>query len=370
MRKQNVLEGYLSFWEDTMFITNIYGVANNLPNIPTIESSIGFRDELLAAYTLDHKVNLERFVFPDTPVGWMSDETVTVFARNLNTAPLEIFDWTRSSRRIFELGAEMQHSFENISVADIPIDDILWPFDSFVVKLATPIKRCQNNICAILVSKPFRYQSTFNDPDSVVMMVSLLSDNLTAYKPINSEEKRRIRRSFEYGGGQRARKFLSTEAVSRMRNFSLYGRNSVLLRSAGENSIRNFLQIDIPDEEKTAIQILLNMLLYLEARELRGSVTNWSRQSRVPGCARNIITDAMNVCQVTNINTLKELAENVDRYLSRECTEPHWRRGHSRRKPGEGQDPMAPRSVRVKPTLVRPDLIPTYGLVAGTTTKV
>ena len=59
MRKQNVLEGYLSFWEDTMFITNIYGVANNLPNIPTIESSIGFRDELLAAYTLDHKVILK-----------------------------------------------------------------------------------------------------------------------------------------------------------------------------------------------------------------------------------------------------------------------------------------------------------------------
>jgi hypothetical protein len=87
---------------------------------------------------------------------------------------------------------------------------------------------------------------------------------------------------------------------------------------------------------------------------------------------RAITNDAL-ICNVTSTFTLsaEERTVFLDPGPRRHGPElsTHFRRGHFRRRPGEGNDPAAPKMILVKPALVRGDRLREGELPAGALTN-
>ncbi len=381
MRTQTVLEGYLSYWEDTMFILNIYQKLAGLPSTSAIEQAEQFRQVLLHAYG-PKQPDLTQFYF-DNKLPWGDDSTLLDYGKQVSTSPFEVFDWTLSSRRVFRLGTDMQSAFEHISVADIPMDQVMWPFDSFLLELATPIvvateRGTRYESRNILVSQPFRYIAEYRDSimgDRPVVNIALISDEYSRYKPIDKETKRVALASAKSSHHIRAAKFLHNRGAKYLKNGHLYCHELLLIPISQDLSAQDLFSAEgITDPVgQSILRMVLNLCLYLEAMGGKEGVLHHTPpHRRLQGQPRNVITDCTQVCEVTNVHSLRSLAAKGHHHTggSHEITEWYWRRRHARRPPGLGHDPSVPKSVRVRPTLVRADLMKPGELPGGAVTKI
>lgn len=377
MRTQTVLEGYLSHWEDIMFVLNVYQKLHRLTPVSALEHSLQFRQTLLSAYS-ERADDLDRFYLPDRSANWGEDEILCDIGRAFNTVPLELFEWTRSSRRVFKISHEMQHAFEHISVADVPMDDIVWPFGSFLIELAQPILHPHTSwkVTNILLSSPMQHTKDYReaDPEKLTTLVSFLAESCNRYHSIDTGEKQAVLASLKTPAQKKAHEFLGNRGAKRIRDAHQFGRRSLLIRNAGSRSVREYFDIpSVGSMEKSVLRVVFNLCLFLEGIGAKSdNPLRFNRRQRVQGAARNAITDSMQVCDVNNLQTLYSLSSETGKTEGKghEITEPHWRRRHKRRPPGLGADPSAEKSVKVKPALVRPDLIPQFGLPGGTITKI
>lgn len=382
MRKQTVLEGYLSFWEDTMFVLNILQKFDGLPPVPAFENAARFRHVLLGSYR-QLETDLDSFYsHSQRNIENLGDDSdLLEYCRQCSSTPFEILDWTRSSRRVFKLGAEMQHAFEHISAADVARDDIVWPFDAFLLELSAAISVVtptgqRYTGSNILVSQPFRYVADFRDTSLghlPVTAITLLNDGFVQYKPLNAEEKRVALSSMMSPHPTKALKFIINKAGRILKSGERLCKEMLLVPTFGPESVQDYFNdqgITDPVGQKM-LRLVMNLCLYLEAIENTQDVVRHGLPHKpTRGQPINVITDGTRVCEVANVHSLQSLAATNRPGAGHKITEPHWRRRHNRRPPGSGADPSAEKTVRVKPTLVRPDLIPMFGLPGGSVTKI
>ena len=371
----HVLDRYLSLFEDYCLISAVFRNLEGLPLIPALTNAPSFRKELLGSGQASG-INMEKYELSATVPEGKSDP-IYAYTEPYALAPYEILSWTCSSRRVFQLSPEMQQAFESISVADIPINEVVFPFDSFVVTLPTRIWADDQWVNHLLISKPFNTGHRFQgiDGSNQVRSVRFLSGNIPNYNPIRSDLRREAEAALKADNANRLRKFLEAVGTKKIRTANHYTSGFYIFSDDKDWTLVELCKGQgLPEGKEQMMQVVFNLCIYLEAlpepEEQPHRDQTWERTPRLNRISR-LITDETEVCTVSGIHTLHSLGEHKSaRKGLYEITEPHWRRGHKRRLPGEGHIPEAVRSVKVKPTLVRPDLLPAYGLPAGAVTRV
>ena len=125
---------------------------------------------------------------------------------------------------------------------------------------------------------------------------------------------------------------------------------------------------------ETLFQIVFGFCLYLSSLPPQSAHRSaWQKaldKHERKANPRGIINEA-EVCSVSSTIYLTteqiELIESQETQAKREIC-PHFRRGHFRRPPGQGQNPEAPRTVAVAPTFVKRGLHEEGTLAAGAKT--
>lgn len=320
------------------------------------------------------------------------------------TFPFEFFEWSRKSRRVFEIPADLQHAFATAAFPNITWADVLMPFDSFAVKLATPLvvedrpgKWTQYD--TILVSK-----ITFHDlqgkPSQLIVRV--LGPTFDGEKEPRLQEKDFRRVSLLAKRGQENEAMEKLKKMWAERSGSLKStpgwRNLVLhsyktpnrhLEIETEHFIKRLdsdtrQKIKGGIEEATwraepsswAAKIAVGVMLYLQS--LSNTPLPW-REQRQPHRSQKgsrgvtgIITSPEYICAIVGRGIIDPSTYGLNDPNKHEGSQffvrPHWRRAHMRRSPGSA--PNAPKDVKVPPVLVREDLVPLFGIISGTKTKI
>src|SRR3989344_5686681 len=139
------LQLLLDYWKDVCWMTEAR-VRCILGGVPVLASFPGISDEVPAPV-----LNWRRFehtVFDNTVAELsFADWGVTREMREHNpsldalaTFPFEFFEWSRKSRRVFDLPPDLFVAFANATYPEIRWSDVLFPYDSFVITLQQPIE--------------------------------------------------------------------------------------------------------------------------------------------------------------------------------------------------------------------------------------
>ena len=366
-----ILNNYLATWEDFSIGWDLRRTADRLPEIPALARAYKFRRELLTAGPA--LLHYNEFSVPEDMA---TDPETKLFCEiydKMASIPVLLTAWTRSSRRVFALTPEMQHAFSHISVADVPLRDICFPFDSFLIELAHPVTFGEGHSSGhLLVSKLISGDPA--NPD-FAHGIELLNQNILDYRPLGAERHKEAQWIRERKSVGKIEKFLQRHIGRRVAKLYQYRSPLIAFKSDSEYAAPKLItQKSLTPSEATMVKIVLNLCLYLEALSAPEHTEHSDRQWQKSG-PRNrteFIADELEVCTIKGFHTLRTLSEGGHKSSrgAYEISEPHWRRGHKRRRPGEGSIPDAPRSVKVLPTLVRADLIPEYGLPVGAVTRI
>ena len=298
--------------------------------------------------------------------------------------PYELFKWNRNSRRVFHLPTSLKTLLETADLPNVTWDDILWPFDSFIVTIEEPItinypdKRIIK-FDTIMVTK------TDSVTGGYVSLRWIQAPTKSGQKlGFNDREIELFRRNLKYGKIKEARDFwykkyetqkelFQSKTGSQGTNFNINWNTSQEIVTETNKLIESFFGVNSPtDIERSfcealsaVLRIVVGWMLYLES--LPKNTTEWRRPNkkdnlRSMGGLTNVITRPENICNIvskSHIRTSNRATSSSQRnHKGFVC--PHWRIGYKRRNSEK----------KIPPVLVRADLVPLYGIVGGTTTIV
>lgn len=307
--------------------------------------------------------------------------------------PIGLIFWTVYSRRVFHVSNDVQLLLNTTSLERVRWGDVSRPFPAFFISLAIPLTDKRGiKFDSMLVG--FMKDGPSGTPYTLFF---LLSDQLESYKPLAYFTKQEIRADLRRRRQASAKKFaeefalrgLTDVAESRyFEAFQVYIRDEdeLITSSIGkmvdgyevlfaEARVNDFPVPDLNIIRDMAARIGIGLCLYLDtvppASSLRRSTWQQPRnRNKLDGRA---ITNGADVCTVLSVQSLTReegriLGKTLDTQTAREVCA-HFRRGHWRRPPGQGEDPTAPRVVHVRPTLVRRDRLQDGMLPGGNMTK-
>jgi hypothetical protein len=391
------LEQALRLWEDRHYVYRLtHEMCQIFPDLqrPEVKAEDCHFDEFRSYLLHSSSGPLDRR-FVDTNLIQSEQETQLD-----NFFPWMITGWMRHSRRTYRVSEDLQMLLEHTSLDDITWNDVPWPFDSFCIELAAPIKdegQCLYD--AILVSEIL---GSFNEhrlpmlnsisgPDKV-FCIGVLGRSLCDVQHITDREKRGAERSLRRRQIKplisALDKFVKQTGFG-YRHFhvlvwvmSKFGRLAV---STSYHDILKMTDHGVIDREPMPTQdflshmdrvarITVGLCLYLTMISSHGSHTSdWIRnESHHPD--PKAISNEGQICTVSSIHTLTQrerrlLKEHYEGPRGYELCA-HFRCGHWRRPPGKGEDPTAPKTVWVKPTLVRRDRLDPGELPGGAKTNI
>jgi len=295
----------------------------------------------------------------------------------------QLYHWTRGSRRAFSIDEDLQLLLENTAIDSMTWADVPWPFESFVVLPARPLVSPDGApVDCFLVSRgshyrdrtPYRCLSLFSQrfgsfermPNDLLHATDMairegrweeLGDHLDAGGQIlrDREELRTYT--------MRLYEINETAAVSSVR----YG-GVVTSSGESERETNSIGEIDQDPFQLVASRIIVGLCMYLQTLPAGdGHISEWKSPNRPGEPDPDAITRESEVCLVKSVHTLTP----EERRVFGGCGETgralraHFRRGHWRRPPGSGSDPLAARTIHVRPTLVRRDRLPEAALPSG-----
>lgn len=265
-----------------------------------------------------------------------------------------VAEWTRSSRRVYFVPTDLQLLLSTTSLKDVDWSMINWPFDSFLISFEIPVKHRGKQIDSVLVSKE-------RVGEHKIMVIETIATDLPTIESVFvGNQIQRIetalrKEDFEYASEKLGGAYTNRLAI---------GGGDIWL--ASEKTFKpgglaeKFENLGEDPESKIIFRLMFGLLLYLQSRphkELAPKGWEPSAFERCEGPAK-VIRIESEVCIVKSIYKLTDTERSVlgpalrGGYVE---VSPHHREGHWRRPPGKGDDPNHPKTVWVRPTIVRGD---------------
>lgn len=380
------LEQALRVWEDSCFVarsiilhTKIHKLDFGLEG--PIANSATFRDYLLKEKGKIFDFN--RFI---------GGPEVQKYLGDIGDLPMGLFIWTNSSRRVFHLSSEIQTLFSATSLEGINWKDVTWPFDSFVLTLDDPISDKEGNLYdCILVSKVSECIPELKMSGSEIYQIYAFHTMLSNFKSYSFIDRENLVKYLKKEAWDKVSKFADNkyQGIS-PRGETRHGYINFTL--AGDEPVSNFFSKEIELNPKLkeksisgdpyvtdysvgdkAAHLIVSLCLYLStlsSQEIRP--TKWMAVPRDKTFDQKAIAKRSQVFVITSKHKLTKQDEEViaeikkSRSSQLKCT--HWRRGHWRKRPGEGINPDAPRIVHVRPCLINPGRLPEGSIPSGSKT--
>ncbi len=367
MTKRNaalIVEMFLRMWEDVCFLEHASAISHGQTSDPVLANAPLFRDYLLN-FRPGNRFAEERFIATDT------DTVVGVMA----AAPALIASWIAGSKRIFRISAEMQTRFANIKFGNLRLSDIRLPLPVFGVQLETPIKED-------VIGYGFMFLWMLNKPDDMTRLtdrhhlsVIALPETTINYGGLDPDECQRVLRDMQSPKWSRRGFKRAAEMVKKQKKMAqqsprvgfislpldeLYADMSI------EEYFAHMLETDktVLDTDIQQIRIAFNLCLYLQslppgAEQEEG--VEWKTEYLPKKDLKTIlpvIVKRTEVCDIVGHHIIDGMVvdkRSADAKAHGWEMEPMWRRAHSRRPPGKGNDPAAEKSVEVRHYLIRED---------------
>ncbi|MBI4068519.1 hypothetical protein HY413_03915 [Candidatus Kaiserbacteria bacterium] len=317
-------------------------------------------------------------------------ETLTFF-------PIELFEWNRKSRRTIHIPRELQYLLIRGDYKRIRWEDILWPYEAFVLTLEEPIRLEEDpgmwsSFDTLLVS-----HIPIEDKGKILRVRLLRRSNGTLLGNFPEQERRLAERFLRNNQFERvqgvmrrglrkvvddmgtAQGFRSAELYSTIpgsQYIALPGDRVLIEPDDLVNYISSVIGPTLPRAEalwrseymSLTLKLVVGWSLYME------SISSESLQTMrlPPGGSRGItgiITSPEYICTIIGkgrLDPTRYVDVDLGKVSSTAFKRPHWRRGHWKREAGTSKN--APKTIRVPPVLVRKDLVPLFGIISGTET--
>ena len=359
----------LRAWEDYMFVLQVNEECQGgFPRGPARHWS-EFRDYLLR-YRQGERFDKERFI-PDAE---SSD------LRNVNT-PALLASWIAYSKRVFRLSVDMQAKLQAIKLGNVRVEDLILPFPAFGIQLETPFTGNDGKMYSFILVNNF-HELLLPEATVGTKMTSItaFADLLLGYEALNHRDKKDVLEDISKGKMDRAKRMtskLSNKLVESIEKVGNLGNDSLVIPLnkdlLAEDFLNDLAKAGTDPRFLLEIRIFFNLCLYLqslpaEAEKEEGVKWQTEVSDSLIG-VRPVITSETEVCDIVGRHIIDSMV--VDRrqktsvHVGWEISAPHWRRAHKRRPPGLGHDPTAEKTVKVRHTLVREDLMPEVGVVKG-----
>ena len=375
------LERLLCHWEDywlleklLMQVENARGGRRPYGYTGAIQNAHRFRDFLIQMGNSPSGLTVSDFA---PPIGHEMDGN----REALGAMPLIMSTWCFHSRRIYCIDAGLQELLQATSLTGILWSDVEFPFTSFAVQLARPITESEYGLNHDLL-----IVSLYELAGTQVLDIWLVPTAKVG--PLFSDSREDLEQLAERQQWDRLLERLRGP-ISRLPDYSIrrwYGPKDTLLPklvsdtlahwSALATSVANDYYCEHQHLNSIVMRLVAGLPLYLKSLP-PGSphVSPPTKPFRSGLPDRKVITNRWEVCNVTSVIPLTreervfygiEGNQEEQRQAKYELS-CHFREGHWRRPPGRGDDPTAPRTVHVRPCIVRRDRLPKDGgLPAGT----
>lgn len=360
------LEQGLSQWEQLCFILGLDArITQGLgkPIFPLVEPLLYYerlRRTLLRSYT-GGRININMFIPP---------ESLQEYFGSVCFLPYALMSWTVHSRRVFHLSDEIQVQLANTSTEGLTWMDIRWPLESFGIELEVPLVDAKGrSYDFILVSQlhgDYREIRLFpRELDKVYFLSKEEKEDLDRgvvnRKWIKTYERSKQIRSDRVLDVEYSYFALDPTVVNRPVDDSIVDMWGDLIRSRGNSPPA---MEDHPEWDDAA-RIVVGLCMYLTVlRRSSPSQSEWVPAPSTPD--PNAITRAAEVCFVSSIHPFHRDERVIVGGKKRSPFEmrTHWRQGYWRRPPGQGKNPLARRTIWIRPMLIRRDRL-VRGAVPG-----
>src|SRR3989344_2770685 len=316
------LEQLLRYWEDRCFILKqiliqYAGTQNQqqLPELGPLDHAPTFRRHLLES--LDVPFDADRFRGSTAIYRALLDYAGSTVAN----APGALFAWTKHSRRVYQMSAELEQLLLVTSLKEITWADVPWPFPSFAVSLNTAIYSASG--------APYDFLLISRETLPTVgefVSIRLISSEFEKYEPLGQADYRTVdeyvRRCrwklLERWIARRGRSEprMSTgvvHVVAQMKNTHV---TDSLIESARTFGLTvDDIRLEIKDakhaEWDVAARLIVGLCLYLQTLPGKRHTSQWRPIPRSAGFDPTALTKTSEVCYVTSSHRLAPELKDV-----------------------------------------------------------
>lgn len=283
--------------------------------------------------------------------------------------PYYLGKWSTSSRRIYYLPDDLTLQLQATSLKGLTLRDIKLPFSSFCIALESPlVNEKGKELDFFLIANPFSESHALFG----------FARSLSKWKHIDPVLRSKIDESVRKGNLRRftqliPRNFGWMESVSSHWDAFAETGDPVPDEALDENLEYALRNQSAEDWMVRFARVLFGLCVYLQTftKTYPGLVEPVPPMKKIyAGCGDGpALMSAADVCKVQSVVklTLEEKDIIRDQLSGRGGWEvrAHFREGFWRRPPGEGQNPLAEKTIWVRPTLVRRDRLPENTLPLG-----
>ena len=388
-----ILDRVLSAWEDFWFVFSLIltnprlafnftdGTVDRPPLIGALINWQRFRRFLLGLH-LTGKDPFARTTYED----FLPPEQLKPERPHLHFwFPVWLVGWSARSRRIYQVSDDLQLLLRATSLVGVYWKDVRFPFPAFALSLSKPIigQSGEKFDFITVLSSPVEVNDNNERRDMVV--IHAFPQKCFEYQPLTSQQKATLQVTAVNPKRLTWFKVNSAQMVNAAADI-LSGSLCLVIqdRNVGENTVLDsagIAAVDTPLETgedvlpnqidliEQVVRLVVGFVLYLKSLPPKSRhLSDPERQPLRSGLPdRRSIMAESEVCTVASVYdlTLEERAilggeGEVVRRAQYELGW-HFREGHWRRPPGQGDDPTAPRTVHVRPCIVRRDRMPDEG---------
>lgn len=358
----------------------------DIPITNAFEHAQTFRSSLLSVRPGD-AFDGERFALP----------AVASIAREdyVSSVAIAVHSWCADSRRVYQLDPNLQLLLSATGFGGACLGDIRFPFTSFAIQLEIPIESGGLSYDCLLVSRlVFGGCAMLH----VQLMAKELTETSFAFKKLAERLTHAVETKNQFAFQQVAKDHdrlfegqLDNGLLAWLVRIDQPPETPIedIVQTAATGQVA-FLSKPVDDQERDELRDrsrhLLNIVLrlvfgiplYLASVPNAVQVTKLRQVAPTPRASKHqthLITDGAQICTVSTSYKLSTderrifiLIMNED-YTGGRVLTVHFRTGHWRRPPGQGHDPLAIKTVWVRPALVKFQDLPDGALAPGVGNK-
>lgn len=363
------MEKCLRAWEDFWFLM---GATNNAlkalgkPVICTNEKAVvnasNFRKTLLKFKASQSQIDISDFMPP-------RDGNFKTVA--LPALALPISQWCTNSRRVYSITEELQAILDATSLDGVIWQDVSFPFASYALSLKNPVVDPEGDLFDFIIVTIY---SVVEDNGSRSPRIGLFffSRECDEYEPMTEDNRQNFRIRMRRGEWEHILKIRQSfaEKINRIccSYIKLMGTDfnehvlSTAERVYASCEPSRYSKDSSVNVWDSMIRIVVGMCLYLKTLPSKSPhQSEWRPVPRSGLPDPRAISNEAQICTVSSCYTLTT-EERVMLGLQGTRQEKaayelscHFRQGHWRRAPGYGNNPDAPKTVHVRPCIVRKD---------------